>query len=118
MSDFLDDPLVNETPDKIRKYHVYQYHHLDDLRFMPSAEEVLASLANKAEIIETVQSIFKENGWEGDGEITVMWLPPFTTPEFEDSHGTIVYHVKQSNNGTSWLASPIPLPFESVLDQN
>jgi hypothetical protein len=51
---------------------------------------------------------FHEVGWQGDGQITVAFLPWFI---FNDA-GTFwhpVFHVKQDNNGDSFLASPLPL---------
>jgi hypothetical protein len=36
----------------------------------------------------------------------------------EDTWGTYVWHVKQSNNGTSWIASRSPLEFARLKSQN
>ena len=92
---------------------MYEYHHIDYLLFMPSAEEALSALPNAREIITEVGLLFRESGWEGDGDIEMMWLPPFVSVEIEDTHGAFLFHVKQSNNGTSFIASPERLHFES-----
>ncbi|OWK38736.1 hypothetical protein [Fimbriiglobus ruber] len=110
-------PPIDE-PAQIRSYQVYQYAHLDDLRFMPDAEEVLATVENRVEILNAIRDVLLGGGWEGDGVIQMMWLPPFVGAGIEDTHGTFIWHVKQSNNGTSWLASPVELPFESLRAQN
>ena len=57
---------------------------------------------------------FAEVGWEGKGDIGLLWLPPFVfrfDPKVP-TKGVVVWHVKQVEDGTSWLMSPIPLPFE------
>jgi hypothetical protein len=50
---------------------------------------------------------------EGDGLLEAMMVPPFLT-----SRGITnwfpVFHVKQSNNGTSWIASEEPLSAETL----
>jgi hypothetical protein len=61
---------------------------------------------------------FKEMGWNGDGEITLLWLPPFTFPlELKvPPEGLVVWHVKQEADGVSYLISPIALPFPEFED--
>ena len=104
-------PISSKVP--IGHYFVYQYHHIDYSLFMRSAEEVLSALPNAREIITDVSQLFREAGWEGDGEIEMIWLPPFVGVGIEDTHGAFLFHVKQSNNGTSFIASPERLHFES-----
>jgi hypothetical protein len=103
-----------DPPAKIKQYHVYSYEHLDELRFMPLATDVLQTVSKADEILSTVRALFEEAGWEGDGDLQVMWLPPFVGAGVEDTHGVFIWHVKQENNGTSWLASPVSLPFPSL----
>jgi hypothetical protein len=64
-------------------------------------------------LLDAVSALFKENGWEGDGNIGLIWLPPFVGVGGEDTYGSHIWHVKQGNNGTSWLASEYRLPFKS-----
>lgn len=59
---------------------------------------------SKAEVAKA----FKLAGWEGDGEIGYIWIPPFMLDG--GTSGKCVWHVKQSNNGTSWLCSDDPFP--------
>jgi hypothetical protein len=115
---FADYPPPIDGPAQIRRYRVYQYAHLDELRFMPDAETVLATVTNRDAILDAVRDVLQRAGWEGDGTIQMMWLPPFVGAGVEDTHGVFIWHVKQSNNGTSWLASPVDLPFESIREQN
>lgn len=115
---FSEYPPPIDSPAQIRRYHVYQYHHLDELRFMPLATEVLQAAPNANEILATVREVFEQAGWEGDGDLQMMWLPPFVGAGIEDTHGAFIWHVKQANNGTSWLASPVELPFDSIREQN
>jgi hypothetical protein len=103
-------------PDTVRRYHVYSYEHLDDLSFMRSPEHVFADDASGslATFMAAVDARLREAGWEGDGRLEVFWLPPFADVGVEDTWGTYVWCVKQSNNGTSWMASSHPLPFKRL----
>lgn len=102
----------------IDQYLVYEYQHMDDLTFMPLADIVFERHPKRDEIIEKMKNRFKRAGWEGDGSIQILWLPPFLGAGVEDTYGVCVWHVKQSNNGSSWIAAPVPLPFERLLSQN
>ena len=104
-------PILSKGP--IGHYFVYQYHHIDMLLFMPPADEALSAYPNLREIITEVSQLFREAGWEGDGDIQMMWLPPFVGVGIEDTWGAFLFHVKQSNDGTSFIASPERLHFES-----
>lgn len=106
-----------ENPICIENYKVYSYHHLDFLNFMSLASDILDGIENKYEIMDQLKQKFAESGWEGDGVIRTMWLPPFVGAGVEDTWGTIIWVVKQSNNGTSFLASPVSLPFSRLLQQ-
>lgn len=110
------EELLN--PHVVEDFIVYQYQHLDDYTFMPDARLVLGDFEGYEELAERVAQRFRRAGWEGDGTLTLMWFPPFVGAGIEDTHGLGVWHVKQSNNGTSWIASPIPLPFARLLGQN
>lgn len=105
------------NPDVIDDYEVYQYQHIDCLELMPSAEAVLQSVFNRREVLRAVSKRFLSSGWEGDGEIQIMWIPPFMGAGAEDTWGFTVWFVKQSNNGTAFLASPVKLPFSRLLGQ-
>lgn len=104
---------------QVSKFYVYQYTFLDDLRFVrePTAELLDASEAESQELIAAVGELFRAKGWEGDGKLGVLWLPPFLWTH-GDTHGTYVWHVKQLNNGISWLASRRPLSFPGIVEQN
>ena len=51
-----------------------------------------------------VSKAFAKAGWEGDGKIQLIWIPPFIETGFESDMGSLIWHVKQSNNGTSFVA--------------
>ncbi|WP_218585350.1 hypothetical protein, partial [Pseudomonas sp. FSL R10-0071] len=65
-------------------------------------------------LIEEAEKLLKRHGWEGDGTLELLWLPPFIGVGVEDTYGVVCFHVKQSNNGTSWFASKYALPFETL----
>lgn len=115
------------TPETIRQYFVYAYCFLDDLRFMRNPVEVIEEwnkfypfdkVDKVSELITAVRGRFLKEGWEGDGEIGLLWLPPFTDTGTEDTYGTYIWHVKQQNNGISWLLSSVELRFKRIEAQN
>ncbi|MHA1410677.1 MAG: hypothetical protein ACTSQY_10300 [Candidatus Odinarchaeia archaeon] len=104
----------------IKSYHVYTYTFLDDLSCIKDPYDYFR-YEEKYKIDDAIRLIgekFKEYGWEGDGSIGIIWLPPFVDIGVEDTWGTYIWHVKQSNNGISFLASDTPLDFKRLKEQN
>lgn len=99
------------TLEDLDSFSVYMYEWIDNLNFTIAPEHCLD---NYLEYQEIVKSKFIEAGWDGNGEIEFMWLPPFTLPDnirHEATMGITIYHVKQTEDGLSFLLSPIPLDF-------
>ena len=97
-------------------HYVVDFQHIDDKRCLrPLSEAVrdphsdhpdVAEDARKAQQLRTeLASLFIEAGWEGDGEINCIFMPPCFLGA-EDGWCRVIYHVKQSNDGISWLAIP------------
>jgi len=108
------------TQDTIKSYHIYSYTFLDDLSCIKSPYDYF-TYEEKYKIDDAIRLIgerFKEYGWEGDGSIGIIWLPPFVDIGIEDTWGTYIWHVKQQNNGISFLACDVPLDFERIKAQN
>lgn len=103
------------TPDGVIHWHFYAYEYLDDLAFMPLAREAFSNWPSGEAIIARVEEKFRSLGWEGDGEMQILWLPPFAGAGPHDTLGCYVLHVKQENDGISWLASPHGLPFHRLF---
>lgn len=108
------------TQDTISRYHIYVYTFLDDLSFIqdPFACFQDEDSTDISDAIHLVGEKFKEYGWEGDGTIGVIWLPPFVDVGIHDTHGNYIWHVKQYNNGISFLACDTALDFERLNEQN
>ena len=106
-----------DNPKLIADFFVYQYQHVDELAFMPLAADVLAHHPRFGEVIEKVKYRLGAEGWEGDGQIRLLWFPPFIGAGVEDTWGVGTWFVKQQNNGTAWIASPVALPFARLLGQ-
>jgi len=90
-------------------YYVIEFEHIDDFRCFKPLSAVFENdpnaTAEVAELKRNLETLFSAAGWEGDGEINCMFLPPcFTDTGFTNCE--TIYHVKQSNNGTSWIAMP------------
>jgi hypothetical protein len=104
-----------------RNFFVYTFHHVDFMRGLPPeqvydlATDNLTSGPGTCEaLLPAMRDLFTKAGWEGDGQLEVFQIPPFVTID-NDPDGFLVWHVKQSNNGTSWLASEKYLPDHESL---
>lgn len=99
-------------------HYVVDYFVIDDFRcFRPLSEaadspehcdflqEFNLTSTTEEQLREELRELFLDYGWEGDGEINCMFLPPCFLGT-EDGYCEIIYHVKQKNNGVSWLAIP------------
>jgi hypothetical protein len=97
-------------------YYIVDYQHIDDFRCIRPLSEAIgeglfdstSSQERKAEedaLRAELTDLFTNAGWEGDGEINCIFIPPCFT-DWGDTWCQTVYHVKQSNDGTSWLAVP------------
>lgn len=88
------------------------YQWIDNLNFTIRPEECLT---NADDYTRVAAEMFLEAGWDGDGEIELMWIPPFMFDEKETTElivGVTIWHVKQLEDGISWLLTPVKLPFE------
>jgi hypothetical protein len=113
-------------------FHLYTYHHDDtlfgwkDLQSTFGVDDSNArarrrspgwrggipydEIANVDQLHRMLSEAFSKIGWEQDGGIDYCFVPPFFN--VDDRGATCwfpVFHVKQSNNGTSFIASEYPL---------
>ena len=107
----------------INGFYVYAFHHddgrlgwtpLNEFRH-PVLDGSLGEEVEKEGITPEFQDrlvkTLKACGWEGDGQLEAMMVPPW----LGTSTGWFpVFHVKQSNNGTSWIASERRLTLEEL----
>ena len=98
-------------------YYFVSYHHIDDR----SADRPLGEALGLPEDAPPVRNLrallsmfFKEFGWRGDGEVRCIFIPPCFLGGVEDGWCKVIFHVKQHDNGTSFLA--IPAECEASLD--
>ena len=104
----------------MRDFHIYGFEWIDNLHFVRAPEEFLPLPESQLDLyLEAARQRFKAAGWHGDGDIGLLWLPPFVFPLNLriPPTGVIVWHVKQEEDGISWLLSPIKLPFEEFGDE-
>lgn len=76
----------------------------------PSGRIVLGTRYQWNNCWERAQSAARlGGGWEGDVAVGPYWLP---VPRFEDYHEQpVIFGWKQDNNGTSFIVSPVALPW-------
>ena len=93
-----------------RNFFVYVYHYIDHTPGLKPASvpDFLSNGSCEAQV-PAVKEVFMKAGWEGDGKIEIFAIPPVVS-KGSGPDGFIIWHVKQGNNGTSWLASELPLP--------
>lgn len=104
------EELINYPPETLRTFIRTGYEWIDNLNFTLRPADCLS---NAEPYIEIAKEIFLEEGWYGDGEIELMWIPPFMLPYTgtrESFLGIVIWHVKQEEDGISWILSPIELP--------
>lgn len=97
---------------------VYKYQYINELEFiMPSNEYIdyckktYNQSASDLKIeIDQVKGLFKEEDWDGTGELGVIWVPPFFWND-DDHFGVCIWHVRQDRLGISFIASPVEISF-------
>lgn len=101
------EDVIKYPPSELYTYRLIIHEWIDNLNFMFSPKDFLS---NSEEYIQVAKELFKKAGWQGDGEIELIWIPPFVFSSGftsgEEAFGIIVWHVKQQSDGISWLLSP------------
>lgn len=100
---------MDYPPEKLRSFFRNSYEWIDNLDF---SLDPLVYIANAEAYLQVARELFVEMGWAGDGEIRLMWIPPFMldgihTQRF--TRGVIIWQVKQQEDGISWILSPLDL---------
>ena len=90
-----------------KDFYIYAYEHVDDDSEMLSITEDRKQLDLD---VKRVKEVLFEAGWQGDGELKLVWIPPFCLPHGHNV-GEYVYHVKQATNGTSYIYSRVELEY-------
>lgn len=98
--------IITYQPDTLKTFNVMCYEWIDNLCFTIDPGECLD---HSDEYIKIAKELFSEAGWDGDGEVELMWIPPFMldgnrTEDF--TVGVTVWHVKQQEDGISWILHP------------
>ncbi len=104
--------VISYGPEELKECRVYGFEWIDNLHFLQRPETFLGNRA--PDYIAIAKERFLEAGWQGDGEITLLWLAPFVFPlslQVQPA-GAVLWHVKQEEDAVSFLLSPFELPFE------
>ena len=110
------EDIIKYSPETLKTYRVLMYEWIDNLNFTLDPSD---HLDNSDEYIKVTGELFRNAGWDGVGKIELMWIPPFMfkgvrTDDF--TNGVIVWHVKQIEDGLSWILTPVNLPFEKEFE--
>ena len=109
--------VINYPPEALREFRVYRIEWIDNLHFLRDISEfVLGSDSFESPYLTVAGELLREGGWDGDGTIQLLWLPSFVFPPDEGvpDIGVVIWHVKQVEDGLSWLLSPVRLPFPGL----
>lgn len=98
--------------------YVYEYYYVDEYNGLLDPIKVYGNTEDTLNTIEAVKKEFLRYGWEGDGEIKLIWIPSFVDGFHDENYGEFVWFVKQDNNGTSFIGSSHELVFERLRVQN
>lgn len=102
--------VIPYPPQKLHEFKLIWFEYVDNLHFGLNP----AGLVDNAEpYLDITRQRFLEAGWAGDGEISLMWIPPFAINDIDGTrhmwthtHGVVVWHVKQQSDGISWILYP------------
>lgn len=105
------EDIINYPAQDLYQFHAYMFEWIDNLNFTLDPCDVLSD-ANS--YIDTAKHLFSEMGWDGNGQIRLMWIPPFMFGSKCNipSVGITIWHVKQQEDGLSWILSPTKLPID------
>jgi len=97
--------IISYPPETLRTFAVYSYEWIDNLNFTLDPKDCLE---NPDDYIDIAKDMFLEAGWDGDGIIELMWIPPFVLEQQMTTNtlGVVVWHVKQLEDGISWILYP------------
>ena len=105
--------IIQYPPEALDSFELILYEWIDNLNFTLDPKDYLD---NADAYIQKAKERFLHAGWHGDGAITLMWIPPFMfqgAGTTEVTNGVILWHVKQQEDGISWLLSPVRLPCQT-----
>jgi hypothetical protein len=107
----LKKEIINYPPENLRGFKVNMYEWIDNLNFTINP---IDCLDNPEDYLVIAKEMFLKSGWNGDGEIQLMWIPPFllernSSNEPDFTNGLVFWHVKQQEDGISWILSSIDL---------
>lgn len=100
------DKIIQYPPERLFEYGVTMFEWIDNLHFIMNPVDCIT---NADEYVVIAKERFLNAGWDGDGDIGLIWIPPFMLTNEETSwetEGLIIWHVKQQEDGISWLLHP------------
>lgn len=103
-----------ELLENTNKWFGYSYMYIDYLEGFNK----VASNGDVGKLVEVLHEQFRDLGWQGDGEIGYLWLPPFCFKRPETG-GHLIWHVKQKSDGISYIVSDKKLvAFDNISTQS
>lgn len=119
--------FIFKNPERVRKFNVYKYQRIDYLSNLITISEFIKTAKRffnfedyqVEEVLTEIKELFHKKGWNGYGEVKVIWIPPFVDLlGQEDSMGTFIWHVLLQDKKTSLIATEKHLTFNRLQNQN
>ncbi|NTZ06370.1 hypothetical protein [Burkholderia metallica] len=118
--------MIDYSSTSLKNFHCYVYEWVDNLNFCLPIQEVF--LDGWVDYDVEARGKFLAHGWSGDGRVELMWIPPFVLgPILMDGvdeylrvvgegwkNGLILWHVKQKEDGLSFILSPVKLNIPDI----
>ncbi len=119
--------IINYPPERLYEFECIEYEYIDNLHFILEPKSVLIDCEPYLEI---AKQCFTKECWQGDGDIGLIWIPPFMLKEkhgetfygdYGDYNefttvGIVLWHVKQQSDGISYLLFPKELASQFEFD--
>jgi hypothetical protein len=101
---------------------VHENHHVFDTDCFERPETFLSISPYSLTLLEKVKAAFKKAGWEGTGDLGLLYVKPFTInlpPDkvSPDKTGSFIWRLRQKSNGISFMGT-YPMSLKSVADRS
>ncbi|MXN79433.1 hypothetical protein GR157_32500 [Burkholderia sp. 4701] len=117
--------MIGYRPEDLSGFSCYIYEWIDNLNFCLPVRDVVGKWESYD---KEARKKFSIHGWNGEGDIELMWIPPFSLggilADGVDSflemvgdswkNGLVLWHVKQIDDGLSFVLSPVKLKLPDI----
>lgn len=93
----------------VAKWHTYVVRQPVDETYLVAPQTLCDDSQRLTDCLTLVKGMFYRLGWRGDGEISLLWLPPFFA-EVRHQGGCYLWYVRQEEWDKVFIITPVPFP--------